>query len=195
MIQSVINGFGASVIAGYSASVKLNNMVITSFTTLGNGISNYTAQNLGANKPHRIKEGFHAGIKMVWLICIPLVLLYLLAGRWLVYIFMDNSTGTAIDTGVQFLRVLSPFYFVVSAKLVTDGILRGAGMMKQFMTATFTDLFLRVLLASVLANFFQTMGIWCAWPIGWCIATAISISFYKTGSWLKDEHQKKLITA
>lgn len=195
VIQSVINGFGASVIAGYSASVKLNNMVITSFTTLGNGISNYTAQNLGANKPHRIKEGFHAGIKMVWLICIPLVLLYMLASRWLVYIFMDNSTGTAIDTGVQFLRVLSPFYFIVSAKLVTDGILRGAGMMKQFMTATFTDLLLRVVLASVLSQFFHTMGIWCAWPIGWCIATAISISFYKTGLWLKDEPQKELASA
>lgn len=192
VIQSVINGFGASVIAGYSAAVKLNNMVITSFTTLGNGISNYTAQNLGANKPHRIKEGFHAGIKMVGLICIPLVLLYLFAGRWLVYIFMDHSTGTAIDTGVQFLRVLSPFYFVVSAKLVTDGILRGAGMMKQFMTATFTDLFLRVLLASVLSKFFQTMGIWSAWPIGWCIATAISISFYRSGPWLTEQHQKKL---
>ena len=40
VIQSVINGFGPGVIAGYSASIKLNNLVITSFTTLGNGISN-----------------------------------------------------------------------------------------------------------------------------------------------------------
>ena len=48
VIQSVINGFGAGVIAGYAASVKLNNLVVTSFTTLGNGISNYTAQNIGA---------------------------------------------------------------------------------------------------------------------------------------------------
>ncbi len=50
ILQSVINTFGASVIAGYSAAVKLNNMVITSFTTLGNGISNYTSQNMGAGK-------------------------------------------------------------------------------------------------------------------------------------------------
>ncbi len=55
IIQSVINSFGASVIAGYSASVKLNNLVITSFTTLGNGISNYTAQNIGAQKMDRVK--------------------------------------------------------------------------------------------------------------------------------------------
>ena len=63
IIQSVINSFGAAVMAGYSAAVKLNNMVITSLTTLGNGISNYTAQNLGASKYDRIKSGFRAGIK------------------------------------------------------------------------------------------------------------------------------------
>ncbi len=56
ILQSVINTFGASVIAGYSAAVKLNNMVITSFTTLGNGISNYTSQNMGAGKMDRVKE-------------------------------------------------------------------------------------------------------------------------------------------
>lgn len=56
VIQSIINGFGAPVMAGYSAAVKLNNLVITSFTTLGNGISNYTAQNLGARKCHVSKK-------------------------------------------------------------------------------------------------------------------------------------------
>lgn len=195
LIQSVINSFGASVIAGYSAAVKLNNMVITSFTTLGNGISNYTAQNLGADKPQRIKEGFHAGIKMVWLICVPLVLLYLFAGRWLIYIFMDHSTGLAIDTGVQFLSILSPFYFIVSAKLVADGILRGAGMMSQFMTATFTDLLLRVILAAVLSRFFAAAGIWFAWPIGWTIATALSLFFYRKGTWIIADQKAQLVSA
>ena len=111
IIQSVINSFGASVIAGYSASVKLNNLVITSFTTLGNGISNYTAQNIGAQKMERVKQGFRAGLKLVWILCVPLFLAYFFAGRYLVFLFMDNSTGPAIDTGIQFLRILSPFYF------------------------------------------------------------------------------------
>ncbi len=57
LIQSVINGFGSSVMAGYSAAIKLNNLVITSFTTLGNGISNYTAQNLGAWQAPEDKRG------------------------------------------------------------------------------------------------------------------------------------------
>lgn len=184
IIQSVINGFGASVIAGYSAAVKLNNLVITSFTTLGNGISNYTAQNLGAQKLHRIKEGFRAGTKLVWLLSLPLFLLYFFAGRWLLYLFMDAPTGTAISTGIRFLRILSPFYFVVSAKLVADGILRGAGIMNRFMIATFTDLIIRVVLAELLARtVLGATGIWCAWPIGWTTATGLSLLFYRHGPW------------
>lgn len=179
IIQSVINEFGAGTIAGYSAAVKLNNLVITSFTTLANGISNFTAQNLGAGKSERIRDGFKAGLKMVWIISIPLVLLYFFAGKQLLYLFLDNPTNTAIHTGIMFLCILSPFYFVVSTKLVADGILRGAGLMSRFMITTFTDLILRVVLAIILSKQFGSTGIWYAWPIGWSIATTLSVIFYK----------------
>ena len=184
VIQSVINSFGSAVMAGYSAAVKLNNMVITSLTTLGNGISNFTAQNLGAAQYDRIKAGFRAGLKLVWMLCLPLVILYLFAGKPLVSIFINNPTGDAMKTGVQFLKIISPFYFIVAAKLVSDGVLRGAGLMKKFMIATFTDLALRVILAETLPRTaLQVTGIWLSWPIGWCIATALSIVFYSTEKW------------
>lgn len=180
LIQTVINGFGASVMAGYSAAVKLNNLVITSFTTIGNGISNYSAQNLGAGKYGRIREGFRAGIKMVWCLCIPFCALYLLFGKYLLLLFMEKGSGAALLTGRQFLWILAPFYFVVSTKLVADGILRGTSAMGQFMAATFTDLILRVLLAFVLSDLTQSaLGIWCAWPVGWTIAMALSVFFYR----------------
>lgn len=185
IIQSIINGFGAPVMAGYSAAVKLNNLVITSFTTLGNGISNYTAQNLGAMKLERIKQGFGVGVKLVWMLSLPLFLLYFFSGNIVLKLFMDNPTELAMHTGIIYLKILSPFYFVVSAKLVADGILRGAGMMKKFMIATFTDLILRVLLAFCFSRTaLGATGIWCAWPVGWCIATILSISFYLKGPWM-----------
>ena len=183
LIQGVINGFGPAVMAGYSASIKLNNLVITSFTTLANGISNYTAQNLGAEKPQRVREGFRAGLKLVWSLCVPLVALYLLAGNLLLRAFMDNPSQGALDSGIAFLRVVAPFYFVVSTKLVADGILRGAGLMRQFVIATFTDLILRVVLAFILsATALGSTGIWCAWPIGWGVATALSVLFYRVSA-------------
>ena len=190
IIQSIINSFGAAVMAGYSASIKLNNLVITSFTTLGNGISNFTAQNLGAGKLARVKEGFNAGLKLVWLLCIPLVAAYLFAGKYLVYIFLDSPDGPAMTVGVEILRILSPFYFLVSAKLTADGILRGAGMMKKFMIATFTDLILRVVLAKVLSGMLGTVGIWLAWPIGWTVSMIMSIIFYRSGAWNKKKNSE-----
>lgn len=191
IIQGVINGFGASVIAGYSAAVKLNNLVITSFTTLGNGVSNYTAQNMGAQKPYRVKEGFRAGVKMVWTLSVPLFLAYCFAGRYLLYLFMDEPTGTAIQTGIVFLRILSPFYFVVSVKLVGDGILRGAGIMGKFMISTFTDLISRVVLAILLSQtVLGATGIWCAWPIGWALGTILTICFYRSGPWKEKAVEK-----
>ena len=184
IIQSIINGFGAPVMAGYSAAVKLNNLVITSFTTLGNGISNYTAQNLGARKLDRVKQGFGVGVKLVWMLSLPLFLLYFFGGNIVLKFFMDAPTKLAMQTGITYLKILSPFYFVVSAKLVADGILRGAGMMKKFMIATFTDLILRVLLAFCFSRTaLGATGIWCAWPIGWCVATVLSIGFYYNGPW------------
>lgn len=194
VIQSVINTFGSEVMAGYSAAVKLNNMVVTSLTTLGNGISNYTAQNMGAGKHVRVKQGFRAGLAIVWIICVPVCALYLIAGKYLMYAFLDDVSGMALKTGLTFLRVISPFYFVIAAKLVADGVLRGSGMMKQFMIATFTDLILRVALAEVLAlTPLGTTGIWMAWPCGWCVSAVLSVIFYRGGAWNKmpDEKNKE----
>lgn len=191
IIQGVINSFGPAVIAGYSASIKLNNMVVTSLTTLGNGISNFTAQNLGACKYDRIKAGFRAGLRIVWIICVPICLLYMIGGKWLVYIFLDSPTGEAMDVGITFLKIISPFYFIVSAKLVSDGILRGAGKMDKFMMATFTDLILRVVLAKIFsATALGTTGIWIAWPIGWTISTVMSILFYRFAKWEESKEKR-----
>lgn len=185
IIQGVINGYGPGVMAGYSAAIKLNNLVITSFTTLGNGISNFASQNLGAEKPARIREGFHAGLKMVWTLCIPLSLLYFFGGSILLELFLNSPSAEALSSGTIFLRIVAPFYFVISAKLVADGILRGTSRMGQFMVATFTDLIIRVVLAVLLSKTaLGSTGIWCAWPVGWTIAAVLSIRFYRSGPWI-----------
>lgn len=195
VIQGVINGFGTEVIAGYSACIKLNNIVITSLVTLANGISNYTSQNIGAQKYLRVKEGFKSGIKLVWAICFIVVALYEILARYLMMIFLENGSGLAMDTGVSFLRIVSPFYFVVALKLVADGVLRGSRMMASFTISTFTDLIIRVALAEILsATALGTTGIWIAWPIGWCISVVVSLLFYRRGVWNKKQSAEAQVT-
>ncbi|MBQ0058849.1 MAG: MATE family efflux transporter, partial [Lachnospiraceae bacterium] len=169
IIQGLINDFGSGVMAGYSAGVKLNNLVITSFTTLANGLSNYTSQNLGAEKPSRINAGYKAGLKLVGYLSIPLTILYLAFPHVLLGFFLENPSAEALRSATLYLRILAPFYFVVSAKLISDGVLRGSSMLNEFMIGTFTDLLLRVGIAAILSKTFMGyVGIWAAWPIGWC---------------------------
>ncbi|MBQ1490763.1 MAG: MATE family efflux transporter [Blautia sp.] len=187
IVQGIINGFGPGVMAGYSAAIKLNNLVITSFTTLGNGISNYAAQNLGAQKWERIPQGFRAGLKLIWMLCLPLSLLYFFLGERFLLLFMNAPSEAALGTGVLFLRIVAPFYFVVASKLAADGILRGTSCMVSFMIATFTDLILRVVLAFLLSSTsLGSVGIWCAWPVGWAVASSLSLLFYHRRPWEKE---------
>lgn len=184
-IQGLINGFGSSVIAGYSAAIKLNTFTVTSFTTLANGLSSFSAQNIGAGKYKRVKRGFRAGTVLALAVAVPFFAAYFFFGRSMIEIFMSEGSGQALQTGMVFLKVVAPFYFVIAVKLMADGVLRGAGAMSQFMIATFTDLILRVVLSFVLASKFGTTGIWLSWPIGWSVAAVMSMFFYLKGSWKK----------
>lgn len=188
-IQWLINGFGSSVIAGYSAAIKLNTFTITSLTTLANGLSSFTAQNVGAGKQERVKEGFKAGMLMAIVVAIPFIMLYFIFSEPMISLFMEKKGNEAMQTGVSFLRMVSPFYVVIGAKLMADGVLRGAGAMKAFMFSTFTDLILRVILSFILAPLFGTKGIWMSWPVGWSVAMVLSLLFYFKGAW-----QKKAMT-
>lgn len=177
IIQGFINSFGSAVMAGYSASVKLNNMVISSLTALGNGVSNFTAQNIGANRPDRIRQGQRAGQLMAWSLCAVLVLLFFFGCRTMISVFMEIPNGLAMDEGVRFLRIVSVFYPVIAIKLISDGVLRGCGMMKEFMIGTFSDMILRVVSAWILSGIFGSTGIWMAWPASWIVGTILSVVF------------------
>ncbi len=182
-IQGLINSYGSAVIAGYSAAIKLNTFCITSLSTLGNGTSSFTAQNLGAGKQDRVRAGLRAAMKLSVVVTAVFFMAYFPGARLALSLFMEGEDGVAGQTGIAFLRIVSPFYFVVGMKLMADGVLRGSGAMKEFMVATFTDLLLRVALAFILSPGLGTTGIWLSWPIGWSVATVLSLYYYKKGVW------------
>ncbi len=183
-IQGLVNSYGSAVIAGYSAAVKLNTFTITSFTTLANGLSSFTAQNVGAARFERVRGGLKAGLVMAFAVAVPFFAAFFFLSESVMRIFLGEPGGLAMRTGATFLRIVSPFYFVISVKLMADGVLRGAGAMRDFMIATFTDLVLRVALSFVLAGLMKdTTGIWLSWPIGWTVAAACSVAFYMSGCW------------
>ncbi len=177
-IQSRVNSFGSDVIAGYSAAIKLNTFAITSFSTL-------EMQCQAIRHKTQVRESFSAYLKDLKqvLLCLSLFLcrfhcVFRIPEYYDEYIRKSSETGI-IDVGRIFLKIVTPFYFVISAKLTFDGILRGAGRMRAFMASTFTDLLLRVILAYVFSYALNSeVGIWLSWPVGWTIAAVISAVFY-----------------
>ena len=110
---------------------------------------------------------------------LPVFLLYFFFSTTLLKLFLENPSSEALRTGKELLTILAPFYFVVAVKLVSDGVLKGMGMMKEFMVDTFSDLILRVSLSFLLSSTaLGSTGIWLSWPIGWTIGTMLSIYFY-----------------
>ncbi len=191
LIQSIINSFGTSAIAGYAAAIKFNNFAVTSFSTMGNGMSNFTAQNLGAGKPERVREGYRGCLKMMAVIVSVFAATYLCAGEYVIRLFLNAENTRALEIGTQFLRIVSPFYFVVALKLATDGVLRGAGCMGEFTTDTLVDLAMRVALSFIFAAPFGLTGVWWSWPVSWGVATVIAVLFYRRGRWARQAGEVK----
>lgn len=184
-IQSLINGYGSSVVAGYSAAMRLNNFAVNAVSAVGNGLSSFTSQNIGAHKVERVPKGFGAGLIIGLCVVVPFFCAFFFGGKACMKLFLDDTSALAMDTGVTYLKILSPCYFVIGAKIVADGVLRGSGAMGRFMITTFSDLVIRVALSFVLEPSMGTSGIWWSWPIGWIAATALSLIFYFTGYWCR----------
>lgn len=179
-IQGEINSYGSAVIAGYSAAIKLNTFAVNSLVTFGNSVSSFTAQNVGAKKYERIKEGLKSGAVLSIITALLFTFVYVAFSGTLIGVFMEGDKSTlALETGKQFLIIVEPFLCAIALKVVCDGVLRGTGNMTYFMIATFADLVLRVILAFIFSHFFGAVGIWLSWPIGWLLAVVLSFIFYK----------------
>lgn len=180
-IQSLVNSCGTDVVAGYASAIKLNTFAIMSFSAVGNSVSSFTAQNVGAGEYGRVRRGFRVGALLCVGIAALFTLIYVIFANGLIYLFIDKTHGdteAAAEAGKRFLAVVSPFYAAVALKLAGDAVLRGGRRVGAFMVTTFSDLILRVAFAFILKPHFGAEGIWLSWPVGWTISGIISVSLY-----------------
>lgn len=184
LVQSVVNGFGAQMLAGYSAGMRIESICIVPMAAMGNVMSSYTAQNLGAGREGRVVKGYRTGYGLVFgfglLLCVILELFY----RPLIVMFLgEEGTALAVDTGISYMRFIGFFFTIIGLKMITDGLLRGAGDMKMFTVANLVNLCLRVVVAVTMAPRFGIAFVWYAVPMGWLANYVISYLEYRTGKW------------
>ena len=185
LVQSTVNLFGTEVIAGYAGASRVQNMCCVPMIAMGNAMSSYTAQNLGAKKIDRVIRGYRiGGYGMVGLFALILCILIQILKRWLAYLFLgDAGSALAVGTCVDYLRFTSFFYFFIGIKWATDGVLRGSGHMLMTVIANMANLAFRVIVAMVMAPRYGVQWVWYAVPIGWFVNWVISYAAYRTGKW------------
>ncbi len=184
LVQSVINRFGSGALAGFSAAMRIESICVVPMAAIGNAVSSFTAQNIGAGQKERVVEGFHAANKMVIFCGVILCLTLEFFNLWIIEFFLGtNGTEAALSTGRDYLSFMGWFYFMIGFKMVVDGLLRGAGDMKMFTIANLVNLFIRVAVSILLAPHFGISMVWVSVPIGWSMNWLISFCQYRTGHW------------
>ncbi len=184
LIQAAVNRFGSTFLAGYTAAVKIDGIAIVPMVAVGNAMSTYVAQNMGARKPERISKGYRICLGLAAGIGLIIAVIFFFCGEQFVGLFLDSETGAeAIAIGAQYLSVVSLFYFVMGTMNVSNGILRGAADMNWFLVCSLANLCVRVGLTYALADVTGGMIIMWANPIGWLVGLVISVIRYFQGGW------------
>lgn len=184
LVQSVVNSFGAEALAGFSAAMRIESIAVVPMAAIGNAMSSYTAQNIGAGKLGRVVKGYHTAYGIVAVIAIVLMLPLELFSEGLIRMFLgDDGTPIAMDTGISYISFMGWFFVFIGLKMITDGLLRGSGDMTVFTIANIVNLSIRVLVAFIFAPVYGIRMVWIAVPIGWAMNWIISYWGYHTGKW------------
>ena len=184
LVQSVVNSFGAESLAGFSAGMRIESICVVPMAAVGNAISSYTAQNIGAGQLKRVSKGYVQANKMVIFFGVVIcVILELFPTQFITLFLGADGSQVAIATGYGYLVFMGFFFFMIGFKMAADGVLRGAGDMKLFTIANLVNLSIRVIMAMTLAPRFGIAWVWYAVPIGWMANFVISYLEYRTGKW------------
>ncbi len=181
-LNRIVNPFGAGVFAGYTAASRLDSFAAMPAMNLSMAVSTFVGQNLGANRPERVRRGYSMALLMSGAIAVVMTAVMILGRGGLVKFF--SSDPEVIEVGAQYLVIVSSFYIVFSSMFITGGVLRGAGdTMVQMVITLFALWLIRIPVSAFLSARIGPAGIWWGIPAGWVIGLAANYLYYLTGRW------------
>ncbi len=173
VIQSVCNAFGADIIAAFTAALRIEQLATQPLLALGMAMATYSAQNFGAKKISRIRQGVRFTVLMSFMISVLASLCVRYIGRDMISVFLDQENILVIQTGKSYLSVSTLFYFFLGLIFIFRNALQGMGDAVLPMIASFAELLLRSFAALWLAGVLGYQGIYYASPIAWVGAALI----------------------
>ena len=186
MVQGLVNSFGTVIMAAFAAAVKIDSFAYMPVQDFGNAFSTFVAQNFGAKKEARIREGIKKAVLMAMAFCIVISIGVFVFAKPLMLIFVQPEETAILAAGVEYLRIEGAFYCGIGCLFLLYGFYRAVKLPGMSVVLTVISLGTRVVLAYVLSSIeaIGVTGIWWSVPIGWALADL-------AGFWYYRRHKKK----
>ncbi|WP_035789301.1 MATE family efflux transporter [Butyrivibrio sp. XBB1001] len=187
ILQRVINSFDSTIVAAFTTTSKVENLVNMQFKALQDSLSTFTGQNMGAGKGSRVKKGFKLGMTMMVIYAVIMIILMGLFGDVFVKIFIKSEEAQVIEYGSSAMRILSYFYLPLGMIYVCRGILNGAGDAKFPAISGASEMIGRIVFPTLLCSlpFIGAWGLWISTGITWTIVGLTAFVRFNMKDWRK----------
>ena len=178
----IVNQFGTNTVAAYSVGMRIDSVPAMLAMAFAAAVAPFVGQNIGANKPERVRAGFIASLILSSILTLFITLIYVLFPRQIVQAF--TSDPEVLEVGVEYIKIVAPYYIIFSVMMVVSGTLRGSGATLIPMFITLIALWgIRIPASYFMAETWGRIGIWWGIPIGWSFGLGLAIIYYWSGKW------------
>ena len=184
LVQSSVNGYGSSAVAGFGAYTKVDGFNILPVMSFSMAVTTFTGQNIGAGKIDRVKKGMWITMAMGVVYTITTGCLLLIFSEPIMRLFTQDKV--VIEYGRQAMYYFCPFYFMLSIMHALAGTIRGTGKSIPPMIILLTSLcvFRVIWIIFVLPHFSAIDGIFVLYPVSWAVGLVLMILYAWKGKWL-----------
>ena len=184
-VQSYVNRFASSCMAGWAAYQKIDAFAILPMTTLSVTATTFVGQNVGAGNWERARRGIRCSLAIATVVAVVVLVPLMLFARPLCGLF--NQEPEVLDYGVYFIRLISPFYLIANFNQIYAGALRGAGDAKvpMFIMPFSFVAFRQVYLLITYRVFGTLLPVALGYPVGWIVCSVILLLYYRSGRWMR----------
>lgn len=181
MVQGLVNSFGVTVMAAFAVAVKIDAFAYMPVQDFGNAFSSFIAQNYGAGQKERIRAGFKGAVTAALIFCLIVSAAIWIFARPLMLLFIDSGENAIISEGIRYLHIEGAFYCGIGCLFLLYGLYRALGRPGMSVVLTILSLGTRVALAYGLSSIpaIGVVGIWWSVPIGWFLADAVGLLYFK----------------
>jgi len=191
LVQSSVNAYGATAMAGYAAYLKIDGFNILPVLSISMAVTTFTGQNVGANRLDRVKKGMYSSLIMVFVYTAFIGAVLLIFSHQVLGLFTHSAH--VITYGQLVMKYFCPYYFLLGILNVLAGTVRGAGKgIPPMIILLFSMCIFRILWIKIALPFYSSIdGVFILYPISWLVGAILMILYTKFGKWLPHKHMEK----